>query len=177
MSKLLNRLLHRFGDEEYAHAYMEGHLITRIAAQIHALRRDRGWTQQELAEKAGVAQERVSKIESGDFESLTMKTLLKFARAFDINLEIAYSTFSHGMLDVANLSADKLVVPARAEDLKRFAAMNITTSGTGQVVAFARVSDPGEVIPFSRSTVGKIVPKPVWSDFARAEVHAERRTN
>jgi len=117
MKGLFNRLLNEFSDKEYAHSYMESHAVSRIAAQIHALRKQRGWSQEDLAKKSGVAQERISKIESADFDSITMKTLQKFSRAFDVNLHITFQPFSEGMIDVSNLAREKLEVQSRAEDL------------------------------------------------------------
>jgi transcriptional regulator with XRE-family HTH domain len=117
MKKFFNRLKNDFANKKYAHGYMESHAVSRLAAQIYALRIQRGWSQDQLAEYSGVAQERISKIESADFDSLTMKTLQKFSRAFDVNLHIAFDSFSHGILDVANLSREQLEVISREEDL------------------------------------------------------------
>lgn len=117
MSELAERLANEFADKEYAHAYMESHAISRVAAQVHALRKQRGLSQQKLAELSGIAQERISKIESGDFTSLTMSSLNKLARAFDVDLRVAFEAFSAGILDVINLSKDKLEVLPREADL------------------------------------------------------------
>lgn len=117
MKEFFNNLKQDFADEEYAHSYMESHVVSRLAAQIHALRNQRGWSQDQLAARSGIAQERISKIESADFDSLTMKTLQKFSRAFDVNLHIAFESFSSGILDVANLNREQLEVKSREEDL------------------------------------------------------------
>lgn len=117
MSELAERLANEFADKEYAHAYMESHTISRIAAQVHALRKQRGLSQQKLAELSGIAQERISKIESGDFTSLTMSSLNKLARAFDVDLLVAFEAFSAGILDVINLSKENLEVLPRESDL------------------------------------------------------------
>lgn len=117
MKEFVRQLISEFADKEYAHAYMQSHTLSRIAAQIYALRQQRGWSQQELAKKASVSQERVCKLERGDFESLTLKTLWKFSEAFDTDLHIEFSSFSSGILDVANLVPDKLQIPAREADL------------------------------------------------------------
>lgn len=117
MREFFKRLTESFSDKEYAHSYMESHAVSRLAAQIHALRKQRGWSQEELAKYAGIAQERISKIESADFDSLTMKTLQKFSKAFDVNLHIAFESFSKGILDVANLTPERLEIKSREEDL------------------------------------------------------------
>jgi len=118
MKEFFNQLAQDFGDKDYAHAYMEAHTISRIAAQIHAIRKQRGWSQQELAEKSGIAQERISKIESADFTSLTMKTLQKLSRAFDVHLHIAFESFSEGIMDIANLHSEELEVASRPTNLE-----------------------------------------------------------
>lgn len=144
MKKFFNRLKQDFADKEYAHSYMESHAVSRLAAQIHALRIQRGWSQEQLAEHSGVAQTRISKIESADFTSLTMKTLQKFSQAFDVNLHIAYEPFSHGILDIANLRKDQLEVASREDDLARnFTAhtLFVNTSGNWKAVNHLRIVD------------------------------------
>lgn len=118
MKELFSRLADDFADKEYAHSYMEGHAVSRIAAQIYVLRRQRGLSQEELSEISGIAQERISKIESADFSSLTMKTLQKLSRAFDVHLHIAFEPFTRGIIDVGNLHPWQLEVPRRADDLE-----------------------------------------------------------
>lgn len=117
MKEFFNQLKKDFSDKEYAHGYMESHAVSRLAAQIYALRKQRGWSQEDLAAQTGIAQERISKIESANFDSLTMKSLKKFSRAFDVNLHISFESFSRGILDVANLNREQLEVKSRKEDL------------------------------------------------------------
>lgn len=118
MNKITGRLTEEFADKEYAHSYMESHTISRIAAQIHAMRKDRGWSQKDLSERSGIAQERISKIESADFNSLTLTTLRKFSRAFDVDLQIALIPFSKGISDVATMTKSNLVIADRESDLR-----------------------------------------------------------
>jgi transcriptional regulator with XRE-family HTH domain len=132
MSSLAERLAAEFLDKEYAHAYMESHAVSRIAAQVHALRKQRGWSQQKLAELSGIAQERISKIESADFSSLTLSTLHKLARAFDVDVRIAFESFSQGVLDVVNLDPNALRVKPRQESLRDFSDKKLKISRNGE---------------------------------------------
>lgn len=133
MKEFFNNLKQDFADKDYAHSYMESHVVSRLAAQIHALRNQRGWSQEQLAAHSGIAQERISKIESANFDSLTMKTLQKFSRAFDVNLHVAFEPFSRGILDVANLNRERLEVISRGEDLaSSFTEHTIFIQGGGE---------------------------------------------
>ena len=133
MKEFFNRLKRDFANKEYAHSYMESHAVSRLAAQIHALRNQRGWSQEQLAAYSGIAQERISKIESANFDSLTMKTLQKFSKAFDVNLHIKFESFSGGILDVANLTREQLEVKSREEDLtSNFTNQTVFVHGGGE---------------------------------------------
>lgn len=117
---IIDRLAEEFSDAEYAHSYMKEHSISRLAAQIHAMRKQRGWSQEKLSETTGIAQETISKIESANFESLTTKTLRRLAEAFDVHLKITFESFSEGIQDVVNLSPEKLKVDTREKSLTQF---------------------------------------------------------
>jgi transcriptional regulator with XRE-family HTH domain len=157
MKEFLSDLAGEFEDAEYAHSYMESHTVSRLAAQIYALRKQRGWSQAELAERAGIAQERVSKIESADFDSLTMKTLHKFARAFDIDLRIAFVSFSAGILDVAKLDPVKLEVCSRDVDIPRF-KRNVSSVGwTSTGISAPVLTTPISSMPLEASAAPTLV--------------------
>lgn len=119
MSDINKRLREEFKDKEYAHGYMESFCVDRIASQIHTLRKQRNLSQEELSQISGIAQERISKLESGDFNSITMKTLNKLSRAFDVNVSIKFESFSKAISDVIGLNESVLKVPDRDKDLSR----------------------------------------------------------
>ncbi len=58
-----------------------------LAKRLKELRRERGWSQQKLAEKTGLSFNAVTKIEQGLAKHHTLKTLLKMADAFRISLD------------------------------------------------------------------------------------------
>ena len=74
-----------------------------------------------------MAQERISKIEAGDFTSLTMSTLQKLALALDVNLRVEFEPFSHAIVSVCNQTVDNYQLASREESLDEirnsFAAM------------------------------------------------------
>lgn len=117
MKKLNEELTQDFIDKEYAHAYMNSHQSRRIATQIKVLREQRGLSQVDLANLAGMKQERISILEDTDYNSWTLATLRKLAFAFDTTLEISFVSFSHGIKDIENFSRKHLEVLSREEDL------------------------------------------------------------
>jgi HTH-type transcriptional regulator/antitoxin HipB len=56
-----------------------------IISQLRALRKQRGMTQRELAEKIGQTQQRIAEIESGEF-SPTLDTLKPILKALNAEL-------------------------------------------------------------------------------------------
>ncbi len=58
-----------------------------IATRLKDLRKDRGWSQQKLAEKTGLSFNAVTKIEQGLAKHPTLKTLIKLADAFGISID------------------------------------------------------------------------------------------
>ena len=117
MNELQNKLVEEFEDADYSHIYMEGHRHDKLVAQIYWTRKARGWTQDDLATKAGMNQTQISKIESGEFSSLTMKTLGRLARALDVNLRLEFEPFSHAIYDVCHLRRDVMGIPDRTSSL------------------------------------------------------------
>jgi transcriptional regulator with XRE-family HTH domain len=117
MNELAEVLAKEFKDKEYAHAYIQSHLIDKIAAQVHTLRLQREKRQDDIELASGIPQARLSKIESADFDSLTLKTLFKLAQAYDVALDVRFQSFGDAIKDVVNLSKEGLKVPSRTHDL------------------------------------------------------------
>lgn len=58
-----------------------------LSKRLKELRKERSWTQQELAQKANLSFNAVTKIEQGAAKHPTLKTLLKLAETFEISLD------------------------------------------------------------------------------------------
>jgi len=58
-----------------------------ISERIRELRKTRGWTQQQLAEKTRLSFNAITKIEQGLAKSPTLRTLTKLADVFNISLD------------------------------------------------------------------------------------------
>jgi HTH-type transcriptional regulator / antitoxin HipB len=60
----------------------------RFGTVVRAVRQRRGWRQQDLAEKAGVSQATVSRIERGHCGSLSLDAVRRVAAALDIRVDL-----------------------------------------------------------------------------------------
>jgi transcriptional regulator with XRE-family HTH domain len=58
-----------------------------LAKRVKEFRKQKGWSQQKLAEKTGLSFNTITKIEQGVGDSPTLKTLFKLANAFGIGLD------------------------------------------------------------------------------------------
>jgi transcriptional regulator with XRE-family HTH domain len=58
-----------------------------IGSRIEELRKDRGWSQKDLAEKINVARSQISRIESGDTKSVGNDILIALAKLFHVSTD------------------------------------------------------------------------------------------
>ena len=58
-----------------------------LAKRIKECRKQKGWTQQKLAEKTGLSFNTITKIEQGIGDSPTLKTLIKLTDALGVGLD------------------------------------------------------------------------------------------
>jgi HTH-type transcriptional regulator/antitoxin HipB len=117
MNQLDRRLVSEFADKEYRHSYADNFINTYIAAQIRALRDQRGWTQAQLAERAEMKQSRISAMEDVNHSSWSVRTLARLAEAFDVALSVCFKSFSSRLADIEGFSPSALVVPPYTDDV------------------------------------------------------------
>ncbi|NKY84269.1 helix-turn-helix domain-containing protein [Nocardia veterana] len=73
---------------EYRAAYRAAQLAHTLGVQIRAAREARGWSQTELAARAGLRQHAVSRLEAGDVVP-TLTTLERIAEALEAELSVS----------------------------------------------------------------------------------------
>jgi len=74
--------------------FMAGYLAADIPRQITTIRESLGWTKKQLAEKTGIAANRISLLEQEDYDNYTISTLKRIASAFDVALSVQFVSFS-----------------------------------------------------------------------------------
>lgn len=87
-----------------------------IAAQIYALRSRAGVTQSEFARNCRMGQARISVLENGTFENITIDTLERIAEAEDVGLMVKFVPFSEIAEWVSEFDDEKLLPHSYAKD-------------------------------------------------------------
>ncbi len=117
MNRYREDAMRDFYDSDFRHEYTDQFLQIRIASQIKALREQRGWTQQSLAERAEMKQSRVSAMENVNYSSWNVRTLRRLARAFDVALNVEFKSFGARLVeDMEPFSRRSLEVVPFEED-------------------------------------------------------------
>lgn len=106
-------------DKEYRDAFVSSNISHGLGFQIRAMREKappRGWTQAELAARAGMKQARISQLERRDYDKASLTTLKRLASAFDVALIVKFAPFSELVDWTVNLSPEHLSVPSFDQD-------------------------------------------------------------
>ena len=85
-----SRLREDLKDPEFKRHYDEEKQALNLAMKIAALREQKGLSQQQLAKLMGTSQQAISRIESGEYEGFTLKTLEKVAEATGMKVKIDF---------------------------------------------------------------------------------------
>ena len=85
-----SRLREDLKDPEFKAHYEEERQALKLAMKIAKLREKKGLSQQQLAKLMGTSQQAVSRIESGEYEGFTLKTLEKIAEATGTKVKIEF---------------------------------------------------------------------------------------
>jgi transcriptional regulator with XRE-family HTH domain len=113
----IKNLKKQFKSKAFRDSFIEQSMASKLALQIRALREQRGWTQEALAEKAGMKQARISELENPNYGRISISTLKRLASAFDTALDVSFTTFGEA-LELATRNDDqKLFVCSFADDI------------------------------------------------------------
>lgn len=116
MSTIKSRILKAFHKLAYRRAYVDNLTDALLATQIQVLREQRGWSQEKLAEEAGLGQSQISKFEDVDNASWQGRTLKKVAKAFDLRLVVRFESFGTALADIEKLNRRELERPSFKDD-------------------------------------------------------------
>jgi DNA-binding XRE family transcriptional regulator len=83
-------LKERLKDPGYREFYVEEQFRKKLAIAVSEIRKKRKLTQKQLAERAGLKPEVVSRIESGEYRKGTLKLLYQIALATETTIDIEF---------------------------------------------------------------------------------------
>src|SRR5215216_6009608 len=113
-------LITKLQDKDYRDAFIASQINIELPFQVRALREERGLTQGQLAEKAGMLQPRISAIETPGKGKLNLDTLLRLASAFDVGLIVRFAPFTEIVEWVKKFSPDTFSVKSFAQDAQNY---------------------------------------------------------
>lgn len=87
--------------KSYREGYVQAQKAVGLAFQIGALRKSKGWTEGELADRCGWSKDRQIEIETVGGDELTWETLQALASAFDIGIMVKFASFGE-MVEAEN---------------------------------------------------------------------------
>lgn len=112
----ISKAWQELSDKEYRDGYTEAQLSIEVPFQIRALRKARGWTQAQLAERCGISQAQISHIEQPGRDPLSLRTLYRLSSVFDVGLLVQFVPFSELVHREAAFDPKTFYVPSFKED-------------------------------------------------------------
>lgn len=108
--------LRQYHVKAFRDKWAEDTLLMSIAIQVREIRLQRGWTQQELAEKASLTQPQISRVESGIYQG-TIDVLQRIAAAFNCALMVRFVTHGEYLGFILKIMAEGIdLVPTFDEE-------------------------------------------------------------
>ena len=86
MRSFRNHLRGKLQDERFRRIYKEEKQLAELSLKIHRLREQMGLSQKEVARRAKITQQQLSKVENGI--NCNMTTFLKVCHALGLNIEL-----------------------------------------------------------------------------------------
>jgi len=106
----------KLNNKDYRKAFVASHINVNIPYQIRALRKQRGWGQQELAYKANMKQAAISRLEKPGNGKTNLDTMIRLANAFDVALIVKFAPYKEVINWSEQFYPDKFQVKSYEQD-------------------------------------------------------------
>jgi len=115
-----NNLTEYLANPDVRHLYLDSSIRHLLAMQLKSMREDREWSQADVGEKAGgMKQSAIARLEDPEYSSMTLSTLKRLAKAFDVALIVRFAPFSEFISWTAQLDAKRLTPPGFIQEQVR----------------------------------------------------------
>jgi transcriptional regulator with XRE-family HTH domain len=121
-------------NKEYRDSFVASNISNTVSSQIFTMREQHGWTQKQLAQRAGMGQSRIPALEDPNLENFEIGTLKRIASAFDVALVVRFVPFSELTNWTARLSEESLFVPDFANDRLELEPVSANVEFTVKIV-------------------------------------------
>jgi len=111
-NEIRQQIVHKLTNKEYRDIWFAEQINTGLSFQIRGLREQRGWSQAELGQQAGMAQSRISLMEDANYARFSLATLERLASAFDVGLMVRFKPYSCLVDDFVELDSSVLNMPS-----------------------------------------------------------------
>ena len=113
----ISKLWQKMRDRGYRRAFVASQINIGITFQIRTLLKSRGWTQDELADRADMKQPRISAMLKPGKVRPNIETLRRLAEAFDVGLIVKFVPFSELARWSESFSPDTFCIPEFEKDV------------------------------------------------------------
>ncbi|MDQ1470820.1 MAG: hypothetical protein QOJ99_2300 [Bryobacterales bacterium] len=104
-------------EKAYRHGLVNAQIEIDLPFQIKALRKQRGWTQPELARRTEMKQPRISAMEKSGGANFSLETLKRLAEAFDVALVVRFAPFSDLLTWSDSFRPDEFEIPSFEDEM------------------------------------------------------------
>lgn len=110
--------LNRLKNKAYRDAYVSSHIDQGLAFQIRALRDQRNWTQENLANELGLkSQSAVVRYEDPSYGKLSLSKIKQLGSVFDVAVLIKFVPYSRFLSEIENTSSAALCATSFESEL------------------------------------------------------------
>lgn len=110
------KLVRKLTNKEYRDTWVDESVKMIVPYQIQAIRKQKGWSQALLGEKAGMRPNAITRLEDTDYGNLSVNTLLRVAHGFDCGLLVKFVPFSRMVSEFEDVSPKGLEVESFESD-------------------------------------------------------------
>lgn len=124
-------------DDEFRQRFFLAESSAMVARQLIALRKRRGMSQEQVAEKLGTGQPAISRVESADYQKWSFRMLQRLAGEMGARLRVIIEPFEdiiqeYEQPEVVGKSADALKAPLSADQDMQGAILELAKVPEGQ---------------------------------------------
>jgi len=153
-------LIEYLNEPEVRHLYVDSSIRQLLAMQLRKMREAREKSQDEIGDKAGMKQSAVARLEDPRYSSMTLATLKRLAKAFDVALMVHFAPFSEFIAWNTNLDEPHLSPPSFGDEYKPAAKIRVVNT-TSDIAKKTEADDQATVdaaVRFMTSTADHETP-------------------